>query len=179
MSVTKLFEHRINIRDNPDAYEFEFKKENIKRLCKGLACRLRCAGYKKLTLRNGYHILQKIIQCIFDSQDRLPIFHIQVEENGLPLCWNQPRDWENHYIKYEWGHLISINQNDKADKLDNLGLYSARCNQHIQSSMNIEELKIYGGKLSDRISKVLDNRKKMFQSDDWKKIENELDSFRI
>ena len=97
------------------------------------------------------------------------MFHVEGTE--LPLCWNRPRDWNKNYIKYEWGHLRSQNQaQDKANKLENLGLYSARCNQHIQTSMHIEELMVYGGILAQRISNVLTERRKLFESEKWKAV---------
>jgi hypothetical protein len=90
------------------------------------------------------------------------------------LCWNRPANWDKNYIKYEWGHLKSKNQNPTdVFGIENFALYSARCNQHIQSGMNIEELMIYGGILAQRISNVLTNRRKLFESQVWlEKIEN-------
>ena len=110
--------------------------------------------------------LATIIRLLFEAQEERPFFHVEGTE--LPLCWNSPRDWDKSYIKYEWGHLRSRNQaQDKAHKLKNLGLYSARCNQHIQTSMHIEELMVYGGILAQRISNVLTNRRKLFSSEEW------------
>ena len=79
------------------------------------------------------------------------MFHVEGTE--LPLCWNAPKNWDLNYVKYEWGHLHSRDQNPvAAHRLENLALYSARCNQHIQTSMNTEELMTYGGVLAQRIS---------------------------
>ncbi|OEE06368.1 hypothetical protein OC7_01995 [Vibrio cyclitrophicus ZF270] len=83
------------------------------------------------------------------------------------------------YIKYEWGHLKSRNQNgDAAYCAQNLCLQSARCNQHIQSSMNVEELKEYGGKLEQVISKNLDERASLFSSDKWQELLTELEPWK-
>ena len=102
------------------------------------------------------------------------MFHVEGTE--LPLCWNSPRDWDKDYIKYEWGHLRSLNQApQKAYEIQNLGLYSARCNQHIQTSMHIEELMVYGGILAQRISNVLTARRKLFDSEEWKELIAEMD----
>ena len=103
---------------------------------------------------------------LFDAQEQKPIFHVEGTE--LPLCWNSPGDWDKDYIKYEWGHLKSKNQNpESVFSIENFALYSARCNKHIQSSMNIEELMVYGGILAQRISEVLANRRILFTSDVW------------
>ena len=103
---------------------------------------------------------------LFEAQDNRPIFHVEGTE--LPLCWNNPGDWDINYIKYEWGHLWSKNQSPESyNCIKNIALYSARCNRHIQSSMNIEELMIYGGSLANRISNVLTKRRMLFESDKW------------
>lgn len=113
------------------------------------------------------------VKFLFNAQENTPIFHVEGSE--FPLCWNRSKDWNLKYIKYEWVHLHSINRaKEKSNKLRNLALYSARCNQHIQASMNIEELMIYGGILADRINKILINRKTLFQSKEWQGIESEL-----
>ena len=56
----------------------------------------------------------------------------------------------------------------------NLGLYSARCNQHIQTSMHIEELMVYGGILAQRISNVLTARRRLFESQEWEHLVSKL-----
>lgn len=169
----KLIEHRNSLSKNIDAYTFEFQHQNIGRLVKSLIPHLKKAGYK-VTLKNTFNELSQMIKLLFEAQDNRPFFHVEGTE--LPLCWNSPRDWDKNYIKYEWGHLRSRNQaKDKAHKLENLGLYSARCNQHIQSSMHIEELMIYGGILAQRISNVLTVRRKLFQSEQWKSLTSKID----
>jgi hypothetical protein len=116
-----------------------------------------------------------VIQLLWEAQEQRPMFHVEGTE--LPLCWNHPKDWDVDYIKYEWGHLHSKNQNlDHADRLDNLALYSARCNQHIQTSMNVEELMTYGGILAQRISTVLTRRRILFVSSEWATLVSRLGS---
>ncbi len=164
----KLIDHRRALAENERAYSYEFTDENIERLVKTLMPHLKNAGLT-VTLGNSFEDLAQIIRLLFLAQDERPFFHVEGTE--LPLCWNSPRDWDKNYIKYEWGHLRSKNQaQDKAHKLENLGLYSARCNQHIQTSMNIEELMVYGGVLAQRISNVLTARRKLFGSIEWLRI---------
>ena len=71
--------------------------------------------------------------------------------------------------------LFLSSKQEEISSLENLGLHSARCNQHIQSSMNIEELMVYGGILAQRMSNVLTARKKLFDSTDWKELIGGLD----
>jgi hypothetical protein len=165
MNKPKLIDHRKALSANFEAYNFEIKDENIGRLVKSLVPHLKSAGLNVSPSKN-FDELAQIIKLLFQAQDDRPFFHVEGTE--MPLCWNSPRDWDKSYIKYEWGHLRSRNQaEDKAHKLDNLGLYSARCNQHIQTSMHIEELMVYGGILAQRISNVLTVRRKLFESQEW------------
>jgi len=165
MSKSKLIDHRRALADNPDAYCHEIKDQNIERLVKSLVPHLKIAGLNVSPTKN-FDELSQIIKFLFSAQDDRPFFHVEGTE--MPLYWNSPKDWDKNYIKYEWGHLRSRNQGeDKDNKLENLGLYSARCNQHIQTSMHIEELMVYGGILAQRISNVLTARRKLFESQQW------------
>ncbi len=165
---SRLIDHRRALANNSDAYSFELLPENIGRLVKTLTVHLKSAGYQ-VTYKESSDDLSKIIELLFNAQDNRPFFHVEGTE--LPLCWNSPKDWDKNYIKYEWGHLRSKNQSpEKAHQLENLGLYSARCNQHIQTSMHIEELMVYGGILAQRISNVLTARRKLFETDEWKEL---------
>ncbi len=169
---TKLVNHRRVLSENKNAYIHEMQDENIERLVKSLIPHLKKADFS-VTLRKSFDPLSRIIKHLFIAQDNRPFFHVEGTE--LPLCWNSPRDWDKNYIKYEWGHLRSRNQaQDKAYKLENLGLYSARCNQHIQTSMHIEELMVYGGVLAQRISNVLTVRRKLFESEEWLTLVKEI-----
>lgn len=160
----RLIEHRQAIAQNPVAYTHEMDR-NMDRLVTTLIPHLKKYG---LAVTYGRHhtTLAKIITLLFEAQQQRPIFHVEGTE--LPLCWNGPADWDKDYIKYEWGHLRSKNQNPaKTFGIENLALYSARCNNHIQSSMNIEELMIYGGILAQRITAVLTSRRILFASTAW------------
>lgn len=163
----KLIEHRQAIAKNPDAYTYEIL-HNSQRLIKTLTHHIKDPGISLSPKKHG-STLAKAITLLFEIQDQRPIFHVEGTE--LPLCWNSPRDWDKDYIKYEWGHLRSKNQNPSDSVgLENLALYSARCNQHIQSSMNIEELMVYGGVLAQRISNVLTKRRILFASQEWQNV---------
>jgi hypothetical protein len=164
--MATLREHRLALANNPrDPYVYEIEHD-LDRLCSTLLRHLRTSATFIANPQETKRVLPLIVQKLFDAQDRRPMFHVEGTE--LPLCWNAPRDWEKDYIKYEWGHLKSINQNPAAaHDIHNLALYSARCNQHIQSSMDIQELMIYGGILAQRVSQVLVNRRKLFDTADW------------
>jgi hypothetical protein len=166
----KLIDHRQIIEDNPTAYLTDLNGE---RLVGTLVNHIKSDFPDVRFTADKKAIVKQLILLIFDTQDKRPFFHVEGTE--LPLCWNRPADWDCDYIKYEWGHLLSRNQNpDKLNSIENLGLYSARCNQHIQSSMNIQELMVYGGLIATRISNVLTKRRNLFESDKWKELIKEL-----
>ena len=162
-----LIEHRRNINENPDAYEIDLRSD---RLVESIINHIREDFRGVRFNQEKRDILKKIVYLLFEAQEHRPFFHVEGTE--LPLCWNRPSDWDNiDYIKYEWGHLLSQNQRpEESSSIENIGLYSARCNQHIQSSMNIQELMVYGGLLAQRISNVLTNRRILFASEKWEHL---------
>lgn len=132
---------------------------DIPRCYKSVVFHVKRSGYQKASLHKCEGLIIELVDLIFSAQGNRPYFHI---DGDLPYCWNSPArghiDWQLPYIKYEWGHLNSIEQNrDTARHIENLALLSARCNQQIQSSLNISELIIYGGKLQEIIER---NQKK-------------------
>ncbi len=162
-----LREHRLSLADaGGEKYSYEIEK-TPSRLVVTLRPHLSKAGYKSISGAQHEDALSRILRMLFDAQDQRPMFHVEGTE--LPLCWNAPKDWTKPYIKYEWGHMLSRNQNaTDAHKIENLALYSARCNQHIQTSLDIQELMLYGGVIATRISQVLSSRRRLFASPDWK-----------
>ena len=162
----KLIEHRNIINENVEAYETDVSDD---RLVKSIINHIR-EDFEGVRFDHKKKILLKeIVLLLFEAQEHRPFFHVEGTE--LPLCWNRPSDWDIDYIKYEWGHLLSQNQRpEKSNSIENIGLYSARCNQHIQSSMNIQELMVYGGLLAQRISNVLTNRRVLFASEKWNEL---------
>jgi len=166
----KLIEHRQVINGNPEAYETDLRSD---RLVKSVINHIRQDFSEVRFDQKKKAILKEIVCLLFEAQEHRPFFHVEGTE--LPLCWNRPSDWNIRYIKYEWGHLLSQNQMpEKSSSIENIGLYSARCNQHIQSSMNIQELMVYGGLLAQRISNVLTNRRILFASKKWQDLITEL-----
>ena len=166
-----LIEHRQALAHNQDAYTYEVV-HNSERLIRTLIPHIKSSGLSFSPRKHG-PTLAMAIALLFETQDQRPIFHVEGTE--LPLCWNRPLDWDKAYVKYEWGHLKSKNQNplDQVGIAD-MALYSARCNQHIQAGMNIEELMIYGGLLAQRISNVLIKRRVLFASQEWRSVTAEL-----
>ena len=175
-----LREHRVAIINNPNAYTNDLKrcertlfiKDNRTKQRKDPSIsNLTEAKLKKFNLS---HLSEQLIKLLFKAQNNKPFFHI--EKSPLPMCWNAPKDWDKDYITYEWGHLHSHNQlsDNYTETFENTCLQSARCNQHIQTSMDIDELLIYGGELSQVIHRNLESRAKLFSSQEWIDIVGQL-----
>jgi hypothetical protein len=98
--------------------------------------------------------IKKIVEMIFETQNKLPFFWI---ESARPFCWNHPKDWARTHIRYEWGHLEPRDSlPTTVPILENLCLMSARCNNQVQSSLPLEDLLILfkGSATGQRISDV-------------------------
>lgn len=164
--------HREELARNPTAYHTD-----IARVQETVVHHLKKCGFARITRTRCAALVDQFVDAIFDTQNRLPFFHI---DSDLPYCWNRPNDWDKNYIRYEWGHLSSRNQNESAHHIENLCLQSARCNQHIQTSMDIEEVLFWldGSRVAERVRTVLERRRQLFGSDRWKDILNELARFR-
>lgn len=174
MTKIRLTEHRKALNNNSDAYTHDYKSG---RLYKTIVKHIKDCGYNITPKRNS-DIVKEIVDLLFESQGYKPYLFI---DNQLPLCWNQPKDWYRDgmdIIKYEWGHLRSRNDNgENAHYIDNLALLSARCNQ-IQTSMNMDELKFYGGKICDRIEEMETSREKLFSSKRWLALTKKLEPYK-
>tara|TARA_Y100000310_G_scaffold338155_1_gene427052 strand:- start:45 stop:647 length:603 start_codon:yes stop_codon:yes gene_type:complete len=168
-----LKEHREAINNNPNAYTTDLERcERTLFIKDGRTKQRKDPSISNLTesrliKSNHPHLAKQLITLLFKAQNNKPFFHI--EQSALPMCWNAPKDWNKDYIKYEWGHLYSHNQlsDNYTETFANVCLQSARCNQHIQTSMDIDELLIYGGELSQVIQKNLESREKLFSSQEW------------
>jgi len=169
-----LLEHRKAVIDNPNSYTDDLERcertilTHLKKTPSLSA--LTVPRIKKSTQPD---IMKRLVTILFDAQNKKPFFHI--EKSTLPMCWNAPKDWNKNYIRYEWGHLFSINQSgSNAHSVENISLQSARCNQHIQTSMNVDELLVYGGELASIIERNLETRQKLFNSQEWTDLISDL-----
>ena len=159
-----LREHRQALRANPNAF-----LHDLPRAKRTVISHLRNCGYSLLSVARPPPPIEEYVEAIFDTQARQPFFNVPSE---LPYCWNSPKDWDKNYIRYEWGHLDSRNQCDAPDNITNLCLQSARCNQHIQTSLNIDEVQdwLQGSPVAHRVSEVMQARDALFTSPRWKDL---------
>lgn len=176
----ELRKHREELRDNPNAYTQDLKRirAEISKDAPVVNLLKKC-GYKKVTRLRCGELIKEFVDLIFKTQNNLPFFYIE-EHGELPFCWNNPGDWEENYIRYEWGHLQSRNQNKNCDEITNFCLQSARCNRQVQTSMDIREVKVWlkGSRIANRIDTVMKKREELFVSKEWKNLLSELENFR-
>jgi hypothetical protein len=66
------------------------------------------------------------------------------------FCWNEPRDEYLPYLKLQWGHTKPKSRRQE-ESPDDLCLMCARCNNHIQSSRELHQLK---GELLSKIEHI-------------------------
>jgi len=168
-----LQQHREALKRNKEAYTKDLNRKSVT-----LVSLIKKSGFNKMDKNNPecLDLAKNITLIIFKAQNYKPYFHIESE---LSYCWNVPSKWDLDYIYYEWGHMRSRhNHAREADNIKNLCLQSQRCNQHIQSGLDIEDLKIYGGKLAEVINKNEASFKILFSSPEWEDLERELDKFK-
>ena len=164
-----LNEHRQTLKKHKD---FE---TDIKRCKKSIISHLMACGYYNLP----DSILEQFVDLIFTAQQKKPFFYSENKEEK-PADWNSPKDWDKNYYRYEWGHLNSKNQNGfEANNVENLALLSARGNQHIQSSLDINEvIEIFeGSQIQKTASKNLERRRKLFSSLEWATLMLEMKKY--
>ena len=164
--------HREALAQNPAAYIAD-----LPRVRETAVYHLKKCGFVRATRARCASVVDQFLDAIFETQARLPFFYV---DNPLPYCWNAPKDWDKTYIRYEWGHLSSRNQNVGAHDVENICLQSARCYQHIQMSMDIDEVLAWldGSRIAERVRFVLERRRQLFESSDWRDLLRELSRFR-
>jgi len=80
----------------------------------------------------------KFVEELLKKQDNTCAFGISV--HGM-YCWNSPKDVEKKYLKLEWGHIKPRCRKDETQTINDLCLLCARCNNQIQTSRYLCQLK--------------------------------------
>ena len=165
-----LNEHRIQLSNNPKCFT-EDKERSIKNWI--------LQAWKWLSKSNpsvkknvAVPLLREMAIIVWEAQGERPLFHFD-SVNGLPLSWNRPQDGLKNYVRYEIGHMTPVNSGGLS-QFENLCYQSARCNQHIQSSLSLDEvLESYfqnNQEVLDRVSSVFISH----QTTRWKEIKKLL-----
>jgi len=167
MEKITLREHRTLLLKNPNRYEegYDKAKLNWVRHAYGFYRHSLSSRDAKQELRQQLSVMAELT---FDAQFRRPLFEI----DDLCFAWNSPRFFSDNFIRYEIGHLSPRNKGGLST-VSNLSFQSARCNQHIQSALNIEDVLFLIGhhkSVKLRIESLFD----LHTSTKWLEIEREL-----
>jgi hypothetical protein len=164
-----LLEHREVLLSNPNRYTQDAERA-IMQFAQSAYKNIGNQGSNKKKLIPLY---QKLGQLVIEAQGYKPLYDY---ESDLPRAWNSPMKggWKLNYIKYEIGHLISVN-NGGSFKPENLSFQSARCNQHVQTSMNYNETTEYA--YIEEVRNRVNNLFILHKSKEWLDIINYLNLF--
>ena len=99
-----LLEHRKKLLENPNRYTKD-KDRAINRFADKA---YKFYGYCGINKKKIIPLLKELGELVFEKQDK-PLYEYQ---DNLPRAWNSPKKggWEVNYIRWEIGHLKSLNQ---------------------------------------------------------------------
>ena len=106
---------------------------------------------------------------IFEAQGKKPLFQFGEDI----VAWNRPSYWNLNYIKYEIGHKLPVNAGGTSHP-ENLCYMSARCNQHIQSSLEMHNVLDWYFSHNDEVKNRLKNLDELYLSENWKQKLEEI-----
>tara|TARA_Y100000389_G_scaffold6221_1_gene5966 strand:- start:475 stop:1089 length:615 start_codon:yes stop_codon:yes gene_type:complete len=167
-----LKQHRKDLKDNKEDRFTRDKERAIAQFAETSYKHYgRCGKNKKLVIQ----LLKQLGKLVFENQKDTPLYEYTDDPDDLPRSWNSPMKggWEVDYIKWEIGHLESQNQGG-TNKPENLSFQSARCNQHIQTSMNYSETTEY--KYIKEVQNRVDNLFILHRSKEWMDILDKINS---
>ena len=169
-----LQEHRQALENNNSRYEHD-----IKRAIDTWVNKHAYQYYQKVFFQHPLNIrklqlelkeyLTEMAELVFDAQGRRPLFEI----GDRVYAWNAPKDFDKDYIRYETGHLKPRNSGGDS-RPENLCFQSARCNQHIQSALLIEEVMFLIGDHHPEIRNRISSLEALHNSDSWSEIKEKI-----
>ena len=157
-----LNEHRLSLKNNNLCF-IQDKERAINNWCKHSYEFIKTkTTFKKTEI---WGTLNQMAELVWEAQEGKPLFHFLSVKNDMPMSWNRPQNGADNYIRYEIGHINPIHTGGTSHP-NNLCFQSARCNQHIQSSLDIEEVILYFSSIHDVLERI--NRLKILhKSEEW------------
>jgi hypothetical protein len=76
---------------------------------------------------------------------------------GGKYCWNEPKDSDKKYLKLQWGHINPRCRNVEMQSIRELCLLCARCNNQIQTSRYLCQLKAELQSKLDNIDEIIND----------------------
>jgi len=163
-----LVEHREMIANNPLCFSQDKEraiKNWIEHAWKGVR------GSATLTKSKASPILKEMALLVWEAQGGAPLFSFG--RNESPVCWNSPRYGTKNYIMYEIGHMNPIS-NGGTSQPENLCFQSARCNQHIQSSLPMDEVIGFYFQTNEEVKARLESLQSLHKTNLWKELKASL-----
>ncbi len=162
-----LRNHRESIKSNANSF-FEDKARAFDNMTKHIWDWVKIVNpnVKKNKIKN---ILLEIASMIFEAQGEKPLFQFGEEITA----WNRPADWSYNYIRYEIGHKTPMNAGGTSHP-ENLCFMSARCNQHIQSSLEMHNVIDWYFSNNTEVQNRINNLEELYKSDIWKEKINQI-----
>ena len=184
-----LKEHLEMVDQNSRASEKE-----IESLCERIRKKFRDCGYSNVwsaysargqkneeRRQHSRDLIRRYVEMILETQDYRCTHWLRVEDGELNGVWNRPGQaycsWRVDHIIYEIDHVHPVNAGG-LDDIKNFQFLSSNANQYIKSSMSYDDLLRrvdLAVALKGRIRNVLDNREKLFKSDEWREFIIELE----
>ena len=165
----QLDEHRLLLLNNTN-YNTHYKEKAISNFVKMHASK----AYPKS--KNKILLLNKAAEMVWNAQEEKPMFDF-ILSDGLPAAWNRPQGFADNYIRYEIGHIVPRNAGGES-KINNLCFMSARCNQHIQSSLSMDSVIEGYFSHNDEVLQRWENLKDLWVSQEWLDLEKDLTQHR-
>ena len=163
MEDTKsLLNHRQSIKDNKNSF-IQDKERAISNMSSHIWTWVKTENPNIKKSNQIKKLLQEISILIFESQDQKPLFQFGEDIKS----WNRPIDWHYNYIRYEIGHKTPRNAGGTSHP-ENLCYMSARCNQHIQSSLEMHNVIEWYFSNNKEVLERMNSLKKLYESDLWK-----------
>ena len=146
--------------------------EQITKLAKRFRKIFRELGY--VNSSKDPETLEKYVRMLFKCQDYRCTHWVQTEEGELNGVWNRPMGghigWRTDLVWYEIDHVHPKNAGG-TDSLSNYQFLSANANQFTKCSLTYDDLLRrvdLSDRLKSRIKEVLTNRRRLFESAEWK-----------
>jgi len=165
-----LDEHRRQLVDNPDCFSFD-KDRTCQNWCNKAWKHVRDHTSFEFKRREAMPILGQMADMVWAAQGGRPLFHF-VSYTDLPMSWNAPMNGEKNYIVYEIGHL-NPRLSGGDDHPNNLSFQSQRCNQGIQSGLNLDEVMTYFENISE-VQNRLRNLISLHRTEEWDSLLSQL-----
>lgn len=158
-----LLEHRKSLKANPLCFSQDKDRAVINWISHAWE------GLKSLTSVKASiarPILERAALMVWQAQGGKPLFHFESKVSGLPMSWNRPQDGMLNYVRYEIGHMTPFDCGGSS-AAENLCFQSARCNQHIQSSLPMDEiLAAYFSDNAEVLQRIA-NLRHLYASQEW------------